>query len=328
MMLRRTLLLTGAALPLVGQVSAQGARPVVGLIFSSPSSTTLVVEPFVAGMRALGWAEGNNFVLEHRATHGDLSRTAELVRELQQRHVVVLVTLNTSIALEARRAAPSLPIVMMSSGYPVEIGLAESYARPGGMVTGFTLFAGTEIYGKHVQLLMEARPGLRNLVALWDQISEDGELAIREMEAAARKLKVDLQVLRIRQESDLKAALEVLDGRQIDALIVTSGFINPLPTNLAMLKEFIDRRRMLVLTDLHSNVWRHGIATLVHGANLPDIARRTAWYVDRILKGARPGDLPIERPSKFDLGVNLKLARQLGIEMPENVIALATEVIE
>ena len=114
--------------------------PVVGLIFSSPSSTTLVVEPFVAGMRALGWAEGENFILEHRATHGDLSRTAELVRELQQRHVVVLVTLNTSIALEARRAAPSLPIVMMSSGYPVEIGLAESYARPGGMVTGFTLF--------------------------------------------------------------------------------------------------------------------------------------------------------------------------------------------
>jgi putative ABC transport system substrate-binding protein len=327
-MRRRTLLLTGAAVPLASRASAQGARPVVGLIFSSPNSTTLVVDPFVSGMRSLGWAEGDNFILDHRATHGDLSRIAELVRDLQQRQVVVLVTLNTSIALEARNAAPSLPIVMMSSGYPVEIGLAESYARPGGMVTGFTLFAGTEIYGKHVQLLTEARPGLTNLVALWDQISEDGELAIREMEAAARKLKVDLQVLRIRQEPDLKATLEALDGRQIDALIVTSGSVNPLPASLVVLKDFINRRRMLVLTDLHSNVWRHGIATLVQGANLPDIARRTAWYVDRILKGARPGDLPIQRPSKFDLGVNLKLARQLGIEMPESVVARATELIE
>jgi len=175
---------------------------------------------------------------------------------------------------------------------------------------------------------MEARPGLRNLVALWDQISEDGELAIREMEAAAQRLGVDLQVLRIRHESDLKAALDSLDGQKMDALIVTSGSIHPLPANLVRLKNFVDQRRLLVLTDLHSNIWRQGIATLVQGANLPDIARQTAWYVDRILKGAKPGELPIERPSKFDLAVNLALARQLGFEIPKSITARATEVID
>src|SRR5262249_8205439 len=149
-----------------------------------------------------------------------------------------------------------------------KLGLAESYARPGGMVTGFTLFAGTEIYGKHVQLLTEVRPGLRNLVALWDQNSEDAELAILEMEAAARTLKVDLQVRRILQESDLKVALDGLEQRQIDTLIVTSGSVNPLPPSRVMLRDFIARRRILVLTDLRSNMWLEGrIATLMQGAN-------------------------------------------------------------
>ena len=323
------MLIACAAIPIAGPARAQADRPVIGMIYGSPNTAPLVIKPFLDGMRALGWAEGNKFILDHRAI-GDVSRTAERVRELQQRPVAVLVTLTTGIALEAHRAAPLLPIVMMSSGYPVEskLGLAESYARPGGMVTGFTLFAGTEIYGKHVQLLMEARPGLRNLVALWDQISEDGELAIREMEAAAQRLGVDLQVLRIRHESDLKAALDSLDGQKMDALIVTSGSIHPLPANLVRLKNFVDQRRLLVLTDLHSNIWRQEIATLVQGANLPDIARQTAWYVDRILKGAKPGDLPIERPSKFDLAVNLALARQLGFEIPKSITARATEVID
>src|SRR5262245_14621206 len=130
---RRTLMLAGAALPVVRRVSAQAARPVVGMVGVSPRTANVVTIPFLDGMRALGWIEGDNFILEFRATGGDLARTAELVRDLQQRQAALLVTLTTGIAQEARRAAPSLPIVMMSSGYPVEVGLAESYAKPGGM---------------------------------------------------------------------------------------------------------------------------------------------------------------------------------------------------
>ena len=187
-MKRRTVMLGAASLPIAGSVCAQNApaKPrVVGLISPAPWQRPWL-EPFFAGMRDLGWTQGKDFILEERASGPEASRAAGVAIELRSRGAEVLLTSTTNVAIEASRATPSLPIVMIASGYPVEVGLAASLAHPGGNVTGLSLYAGKEVFSKQVQLLTEARPGLRRIGVLWDYPPPDGPLGTREMQAAAR----------------------------------------------------------------------------------------------------------------------------------------------
>lgn len=328
-MRRRTVMLGAASLPVAGPLCAQKApgRPrVIGFIAPAPWQRPWL-EPFLAGMQDLGWAEGNDFILEQRATGPEFSRAALLAIELRDRGAEILITSTTNIAIEASGATPSLPIVMITSGYPVEVGLAASLRRPGGNVTGLSLYAGKEVFSKHVQLLTEARPSLRHVGVLWDYPAPDGPLGIREMQAAARSLGIELEPFTLHHSEDLQRTLATLGNRGADTLFVTLGFVNTQPSNWSLIKTYVERHRAFVSVDV-GRVSEDSFAMMIYSTKAGDHVRRTAWYVDRILKGARPGDLPIELPSQFELQLNLRLARQLGIELPASLIARADRLFE
>jgi len=328
-MRRRTVMLGTASLPIAGPVCAQkapGKPRVIGFIGAIPWQRPWL-EPFFAGMQDLGWAEGSDFILEQRATGTETSRAARLAVELRDQGVEILVTSTTNVAIEASRAAPSLPIVMMTSGYPVEVGLAASLRRPGGNVTGLSIYASKEVFSKHVQLLTEARPGLRHVAVLWDYPPPDGPLGIGEMQAAARSLAIELELFTLHHSEGLQMALATLGNRGVDTLFVTTGFVNLQPSNWSLLKAYVERHRALVSLD-NGRISEDSFAMMIYATRPGDHVRRAAWYVDRILKGAKPGDLPIELPSQFELHLNLRLARQLGIELPAGLIARAEKVFE
>lgn len=328
-MKRRTVMLGAASLPIAGSVCAQNAPPkprVVGLISPAPWQRPWL-EPFFAGMRDLGWTQGRDFILEERASGPEASRAAGVAIELRGRGAEVLLTSTTNVAIEASRATPSLPIVMIASGYPVEVGLAASLARPGGNVTGLSLYAGKEVFSKQVQLLTEARPGLRRIGVLWDYPPPDGPLGTREMQAAARALGVELELFTLQHAEDLQAALTTLGKGGIDTLFVTLGFVNLQPATWAAIKAHVERHKAFVSVD-NGRISEDSFATMIYSTRPGDHVRRAAWYVDRILKGARPGDLPIELPSQFELQLNLRIARQLGIEIPASLISRADRIFD
>jgi putative tryptophan/tyrosine transport system substrate-binding protein len=328
-MKRRTVMLGAASLPIADSVCAQNAPAktrVVGLI--SPAAWQRPwLEPFFAGMRDLGWTQGKDFILEERASGPEISRAAGVAIELRDRGAEVLLTSTTNVAIEVSRATPSLPIVMIASGYPVEVGLAASLARPGGNVTGLSLYAGKEVFSKQVQLLTEARPGLRRIGVLWDYPPPDGPLGIRAMQAAARALGVELELFTLQHAEDLQAALTTLGKGGIDTLFVTLGFVNLQPATWAAIKAHVERHRAFVSLD-NGRISEDSFATMIYSTRPGDHVRRAAWYVDRILKGARPGDLPIELPSQFELQLNLRIARQLGIEIPASLMSRADRLFD
>jgi putative ABC transport system substrate-binding protein len=328
-MKRRTVMIGAASLPIAGSVCAQNAaaKPrVVGLISPTPWQRAWL-EPFFAGMRDLGWTQGKDYVLEERASGPETSRAAGVAIELRDRGAEILLTSTTNVAIEASRATPSLPVVMIASGYPVEVGLAASLARPGGNVTGLSLYAGKEVFSKQVQLLTEARPGLRRIGVLWDYPPPDGPLGIREMQAAARTLGIELELFTLQHAEDLQAALATLGKGGIDTLFVTLGFVNLQPAPWAAIKAYVERHRAFVSLD-NGRISEDSFATMIYSTRPGDHVRRAAWYVDRILKGARPGDLPIELPSQFELQLNLRIARQLRIEIPASLVSRADRILE
>jgi len=265
---------------------------------------------------------------------GDAADGEEALRLiLERRPDVVLLDLRLpdgdgfTVCEHIKASRPSLPVVMITSGYPVEVGLAASLARPGGNVTGLTLYAGKEVFSKQVQLLTEARPGLRRIGVLWDYPPPDGPLGIREMQAAARALGVELELFTLQHAEDLQAALTTLGKSGIDTLFVTLGFVNLQPAAWAAIKGHVERHRAFVSFD-SGRISEDSFATMIYSTRPGDHVRRAAWYVDRILKGARPGDLPIELPSRFELQLNLRIARQLGIEIPASLISRADQVFD
>jgi len=279
-------------------------------------------------MREHGWTEGADVLLEQRVSGPDLTRSGPLALELQARGAEAIATVSTTTAVEAHRAVPALPIVMVTSGYPVELGLAASVARPGGKVTGLSVYAGSEIFAKQVQLLKEARPHLTRLAVLWDYPAPASVWAIRDMEAGARAIGVELEIIRIADPAALEAALEALAPRRIDTLFWTLGSAHGQPASRKLLEDFVLRHRVLGAIDSGNLRQQAGHVTPCYAADGLKLARRAAWYVDRILKGASPGDLPIQLPERFELGVNLALARRLGIELPAALLARPDDVIE
>ena len=277
--------------------------------------------PFVGALRELGWVEGRDFTLEYRFTGDAPGGALTAARELVTQKVDVIVTLATGNAVAAMHASGEIRIVMMASGYPVE--LVKSYARPGGNVTGNTIYAGTELFGKHVEILKTLLPGMRQLAVLWGWVPPfvypgEGGLALEELKRAANTVNVGLRVWKTDRVEVVEAALAAMASEHADALYVSGSPVHR--RTAAKIVEFARKRRLPTMTD--------SPAVFTYSANPATLGRQAAAFVDRILRGARPADLPIERPSTLDLAINLKTAKALGLRIPPSLLQRADQVIE
>src|SRR2546427_2922141 len=289
---------------------------------SSPSRPDPRIEAFQLGLRELGYVEGKDIVIERRYAEARLDRLREMARDLVHLKVDVIFAVGTPSVEAAKDATQTIPIVI-SSGDPVGSGHVASLARPGGKITGLTNLT-PELAGKRLELLKETVPKLSRVAVLWNPDSPASALRMREAEVAARSLHLELHSAEARSPNDLESAFSAMKRERAGALITLRG---PLIVNqLNRIVDLAANRRLPAMYDDRSNVQAGGLMS--YGANQADLDRRAAIYVDKIFKGAKPADLPVEQPTKFELIINLKTAKQIGLTIPPNVLARADKVIK
>jgi putative ABC transport system substrate-binding protein len=332
-MKRRTLLIRlPAALFVPFGAQAQTAGKVSRLGYLAPGPAPQLSDALIAALRDRGW-DSRNLAVDLRYTQGDPEHAERLAKEFVKERVDVIVTVVTATAMAARRATSVVPIVMYVSGYPVEGGLAASLAQPGGNVTGMTVYAGGGgLFGKFLELLRELRPSLRELGVFWGYAPPSYRLeqvtpAIDELGRAARAFDLKVHFWQTGTDRDLAAALSAAALVPLDGLFVTGGVIHNLQGPASRIARFALERRLPTVTDSPGNFFLAGGAVLAYSAELKELASRTAYFVDRILRGARPGDLPIEQPTKYELTVNAKAAKTIGLDIPSALLLRADRVI-
>jgi len=317
---------TRGALALLVTPLAAGAQqpakvPRIGILRSGSAPDPLV-EAFRQGLRELGYAEGRNITIEYRWAEGRETQLPDLAADLVRLQVDVIVAAGQAPALAAKHATAAIPIVMPASADPVGLGLVASLGRPGGNVTGLTGL-GDELAGKRMQLLKETFPRVSRAAVLWEPAGS-AEM-VRASETAARALGIRLQTLRAGRPDDLASAFAEAQQDRADALFVLpSGFFY---AQRARLVELAAKHRLPAMYDQKDFVVGSG-GLMSYGANFHDLFRRAAGYVDKILKGAKPADLPVEQPTKYELVINLKTAKALGLTIPPSVLARADEIIQ
>jgi ABC-type uncharacterized transport system substrate-binding protein len=313
-------------LTVVVMVEAQQPKkvPRIGFLFAlSPSLVSARIEAFRQGMRELGYVEGKNIVIEWRFAEDKPDRLPTLATELVRLKVDIIVTAGPSATRSAKEATVTIPIVMAFDDDPVGSGFVASLARPGGNITGLSALA-PEISGKQLELLKEIVPTLSRVAVLGSSTHPGTAQSLKEMELAARAFKVQLQYLNVLDPKDIETAFGPARKGVVDAVLVLSSPI--LLSQRAQLAELAVKSRLPVI---HANTeYVEAGGLMVYGTNFPDLFRRAATYVDKILKGAKPADLPVEQPKKFEFVINLKAARQIGLTIPPNVLARADRVIK
>jgi putative ABC transport system substrate-binding protein len=299
-----------AKLPRIGFVSTDG----------DPNNPGLSVQAFRRGLMDLGYTEGKNVLLEVRYVEGRTERNPSLVAELVQLKVDVLVLGSLPAIRAAKKGTKTIPIVMLTSQNPVAAGLVDSLARPGGNITGITRLT-RELSGKRLELLKELVPGISRVGALLNVIQTED---LKPYEAPARALKIQLQLIEVKGPNpDFEVAFQAAAKWGASALITISG--GPLHPHAKRIAELAIRNRLPSMHERSDYVEAGGLMS--YSANDTESYRRAATYVDRILKGAKPGDLPVEQPTDFDLVINLKTANQIGVTIPQKVLARADRVI-
>jgi putative ABC transport system substrate-binding protein len=331
----RRRLLGSMGLVLVAPRLAHAQRPAkpVRLGFLAGNLGTLrspFYEPLFGGLARRGWREGAEYSLEARESRGDPQRALAMARELVGMRVDLLIAFSGGAALAAKNASGTIPIVSWV-GYPVEAGLAASLAHPGGNVTGVANYAHAEVWGKFVELLREVRPGMRELGVLWDYAPPgfpDGHVPGPVIEKAARQMGIKSQTWMVRSLDDLGAALSAIERGRVDAVIVSAG--GGIHTQRAdRIAEVFVRRRLPAITDVASPaLFEKANCLIAYSPNVPDVLTRIADLVDRILRGARPAELPFEQPSRFDLVMNGRSARAINVALPQKLLLRADRVIE
>ena len=314
------------AAPFAVEAQPAGKVPRIGFLVAASASDSAyarLIETFRQGLRDLGYVEGRNIVVEYRYADGKYERLPALAAELVRLKVDVIVSHGTPGPLAAKQATSAIPIVMTSAGDPVGSGLVSSLARPGGNVTGLSLMV-PELGGKRLQLLKEILPGLSRVAVLWNAANPYASLVAREMEATATTLGVQLQALVVRGPDDFAGALAAATTGRAGALTAVE---DPLTiTKRTQIVDFAAKSRLPAIYGVKEFVDAGGLMS--YGVNLVDLYRRAAAYVDKILKGAKPADLPVQQPTKFEFVINLKTAKALGLTIPPSVLLRADEVIQ
>jgi putative ABC transport system substrate-binding protein len=311
------------AAPLVAQAQPAGKVYRIGFLGNaSASSQVNRVDALRAGLRELGYVEGNNIVIEYRWAEGKYDRLPDLAAELVRLKVDVLVTSGTPGTLAAKQATTTIPIVMAGSGDAVAAGLVASLARPGGNITGLTDLV-PEVMAKGLELLKEAMPRTERVAVLVNPDNPSRALVFKAMETAARSLKVELQTFAARGPNELEGAFSTMAKSRADAVVVTTDAL--FNANVRAIADLASRKR---LPSAGITAFAEAGGTIGYGLNFPAMSRRAAYFVDRILKGAKPADLPVEQPTKFDLVINLKTAKALGLTIPQSLLLRADQVIE
>lgn len=326
--LRVVVAVLGFAASLATDAQPTGKVYRIGYLSIGSASTTYTrpLEAFRQGLRELGWVEGRNLLIEYRYAEGQSDRLPALADELVRLKVDLIVASPTPSALAAKQATRTIPIVGMSLTEPVAVGLVPSLARPGGNVTGLTYGVDTEIFGKQLQLLKEVVPNVRRVAVLTNPASGGPSWALRmeSVRSAARSLGLPLQILEVHEPSDFDAAFAAMVKERAGALLVSGDAL--FFVHRAQLSDLALKNRLPSMST--QSQWVEAGGLLSYAPSFPDLWRRTATYVDKILRGAKPGDLPIEQPAKFELVVNLRTARELGISLPQSVLQRADRVIQ
>ncbi len=325
---RRSFILAAAAWPALawtGAACAQAPAKVrrIGLLTPySPSDTALWHQAFRLGLRDFGWVEGRDISYEYRYAEGRNDRLPELAADLVRLKVDVIVTTVSTDALAAHEATRAIPIVMASGGDPVALGLVESLARPGGNVTGLSQMS--ELVGKRLELLKEMVPKVSRVAVLWNPKSAVATLYWKEIQLPARQLEIELHSLEVWSPDDFDKAFAVVAKARAGALLVIQDSL--MVANRKRIVGLAAKSRLPSIYHISEFADAGGLVS--YGADRTDLHRRAATFVDKILKGAKPGDLPIDRATKFELVVNLKTARALGITIPQSILLHADRVIE
>ena len=323
---RDACILIGSA-PLAWQLVARAQQsakiPQIGILTLSVASSMSAFEGFRQGLRDLGYVEGQNIVLEFRFAQGRPERLAAMAIELAQMKVDVIVIESSQAARAAGDASKAIPIVMAVVGDPVRAGLVTSLARPGGNITGLSTLA-PELSGKRLQLLKEVVPQAMRVAVIWNDSNPAAAGNLEETRTAARSMGVEIQSVEVRNASDLDLALEAVAAARPSALLtLTNGM---LLANRTRIVEFTARSRLPAIFPDREFAQAGGL--MAYGPSLTANFRRAAAYVDKILKGAKPADLPVEQPTQFELIINLKTAKALGLTIPQALLLRADEVIQ
>jgi putative ABC transport system substrate-binding protein len=319
-------LLGGSAVawPLAARAQRPEKIPSVGILWQNPLAPTVqLVDAFRQGLRELGYVEGQNITIELRSAEGRVERLPALAAELVRLNVDVIMTATTPSIRAAQQATKTIPIVMGNSQDPVSEGFVASLARPRGNITGQSLQS-PDLAAKRLQLLKEVVPTVSRIAVLWNSGDPALALSFKETAAAAQTLHVQLQSLRVRGHEEFKTAFRAAVQDGAEALVVLEDALTyPHRTEIA---ELAKSNRLPAMYGLREFAEAGGL--MAYGPNLVAIYRQAATYVDKILKGARPADLPVEQPTRFELVINLKTAKALGLTIPPSLIAVADQVIE
>jgi putative ABC transport system substrate-binding protein len=316
-----TLLGGAATLPLSARAQQAAKLPTIGFLGGDAAGWTTWTAAFVKRLHELGWIEGRSIAIEYRWSEGRPERIAEIAAEFVRLNVDVIVT-NDSSAPVLKQTTSVIPIVFALAYDPVGSGLVASLARPGGNITGLSNRS-PDLAGKRLELLREALPQVRRLAIMANVGYRSSLLEIRELEGAARTLGIEIMPVEIQRAEDIAPAFETLKGRA-DALYI--AFDALVVANWTRILTFALTQRLPTILNHHESV-RAG-ALISYGPNIPDLLRRAAEIVDKILRGAKPADIPVEQPIKFDLVINLTTAKALGLAIPEPFLLRADEVIE
>ena len=313
------------AAPLVAGAQQAGRVHRIGYLTGGLSTDRPhLIEAFRQGLRELGWVEGQNIVIEYRYAEGRFDRLPDLAAELVRLKVDIIVAVATPASAAAKNATGTIPIVGISLGDPVGTGLIASLARPGGNITGVSYSVGVETIGKGLELLNEIVPNVRWVAILSNPGNPLHAPAVRDLKVAARSLGEQLQLLDARGPTEFDGAFAAMAKERVGGLFVVADTMFNL--HRARLVELAAKSRLPAAYGTRDAVESGGLMS--YGPSLPDLFERGATYVDKILKGAKPADLPVEQPTKFELVINLKTAKALGLTIPPSLLARVDEIVE